>query len=334
LDKGFHTRQPPFQWNHCAYFRLLVVVIALAWGRRHVASLYRQLDAQHHRTRFNHFFLVVRWDPEAARRQKAQEVVMALHPHQGETLSLVMDDANTATRGLPMDAVAKMQDPVTQGYRQGPQYVCALLRFRDQVIPYGIRLYVKPEHCPALDVPFRKTTELAAQLVRACKSPAGGKVMVLFDPYDLWRGVVQACRERHVHVASTLKSNRPLFNAGGKLKAGRDGRNRCRRRRTATLVLATPHGQAHSRFGAAGWLEGRTLGPRPVVFSRKGPAQQILGLVTDDSALSATGRMQTYETRWAVEQCFKDGKPLLGLGESQNRTDQAAGTHLHLVCFA
>ena len=37
------------------YFRLLVVTIAFMWGRRNVATLYRYLDAEHHRTRFNNF---------------------------------------------------------------------------------------------------------------------------------------------------------------------------------------------------------------------------------------------------------------------------------------
>jgi SRSO17 transposase len=334
LDKFFHTLQPHFHWNHFAYFRLLVVVIAFAWGRRDVASLYRYLDAQHHRTRFNNFFLVVRWDPEAALRQKAQEVVMALHPGKGETLYLVIDDSKTVKRGTHMDAVAKMKDPVTEGYIQGHQYVCAIVRFRDQVIPYGIRLYVKREYCPALDLPFRKTTELAAQLIREFEAPAGVKVVVLFDTYYLCRGVVQACRERHFRFASTLKSNRSLFKASWKLKAGRYGRNLFRRRRTATLVLAKPHGQARYRFIDAGWLEVSTLGPLHVVFSRKGTAKHILGLVTDDSELSAPGLIQTYEKRWAVEQFFKDSKQLLGLGQYQNRPYRAAVTHLHLVCFA
>jgi hypothetical protein len=290
------------------------VVIAFAWGRRNVASLYRHLDAQHHRTRFNNFFLVVRWDPAAALRQKAQEVVMALHPRQGETLDLVSDDSKTAQRGTHMDAVAKMQDPVTQGSLQGQQDVCAILRFRPQSIPSGSRLDGTQEHCPAVDVPFRKTTEWAAQLVREFEAPAGLKVMVLCDPYDLCRGVVQACRERPWHCASTLKSHRTLCNAGWKLKAGRYGRNLFRRRRTATLVLAKPHGQAHYRFVEAGWLEVSTLGPLPVVFSRTGAAQPSLGLVTDDAERSAPGRLQTYEKRWGVEQFFKDGTQLLGLG--------------------
>jgi hypothetical protein len=49
--------------------------MAFIWGRRNLANLYRYLDAQHHRTRFNNFCLVQRWDPEAALRQKAQELL-------------------------------------------------------------------------------------------------------------------------------------------------------------------------------------------------------------------------------------------------------------------
>lgn len=35
-----------------------------------------------------------------------------------------------------------------------------------------------------------------------------------------------------------------------------------------------------------------------------------------------------------MEQFFKDSQQLWGLGPYQNRTDQAAVTHLHLVCLA
>jgi SRSO17 transposase len=334
LDYFFHTLQPHFQWNHFAYFRLLVLVIAFAWGRRTVANLYRYLDAQHHRTRFNNFFLVQRWDPEATLRQKAWELLLALRPRPGETLYLVIDDSKKAKRGQSMEAVAKMKDPVTDTYSHGHQYVCAILLFRDYVIPYGIRLYVKPEHARALGLPFRKTTEMAAQLIREFQPPAGVKVMVLFDAYYLCRTVVKACREQGFPFASTLKSNRRLCKQGWQLKAGRYGRNLFRRRRTTPLVLAKPHGQTRYRVVDAGWLEVSHLGRLHLVFSRKGTARNILGLVTDDAALSAAGLIRTYDKRWAVEQFFKDSKQLLGLGQYQNRPYGAAVTHLHLVCFA
>ena len=127
-----------------------------------------------------------------------------------------------------MEAVAKMKDPTTAAYIRGHQYVCRILVFRQHVIPYGIRLYVTQEQSAALGRPFRKTTEMAAQLIWEFQPPAGVKVIVLFDAYYLCRRVVQACQEQHFHFASTLKSNRNLFKHGWKLKAGRYGKKRRR----------------------------------------------------------------------------------------------------------
>jgi hypothetical protein len=170
------------------------------------------------------FFLVERWDAEAALRQKARELLCSHRLGKGETIYLVIDDSKQAKRGKAMDAVAKMKDPTTQAYIWGHQYVCAILVIRDHVIPFipfGIRLYVKKAQAAALQLPFRKTTELAAELIRGCQTPAGVKVLVLFDAYYLCHTVVKACREKHFHFASTLKSNCSLFKHGWKLKAGR-----------------------------------------------------------------------------------------------------------------
>jgi SRSO17 transposase len=334
LDKFFGSLRPHFHWNHWMYFRLLVLAMACMWGRRTVTNLYRDLEVEHHRTRFNNFFLVERWDPEAALRQKAQELLRALRPGKGETLYLIIDDSKKAKRAKAMDAIAKMKDPTTDAYIRGHQYVCAILVYRDHVIPFGIRLYVKKAQCPTVGVPFHKTTELAAQLIRECTPPAGVKVVVLFDAYYLCPTVVKACREQQFHFASTLKSNRSLFKRGWKLHAGRYGRNLFRRRRTDTLDLAKPYGSVRYRFVDAGWLEVSKLGPLHVVFSRKGTANKILGLVTDAPQLSAADVIRTYEKRWTIEQWLKDVKQLLGLGHYQNRSYWAAVTHLHLVCFA
>ena len=334
LDKFFGTLKPHCHWDHWAYFQLLVGVMAFAWGRRNVSNLYRYLDAQQHRTRFHNFFLVQRWDPEAALRQKARELLRALHPRKGETLYRIIDDSKKGKRGRHMDAVAKMKDPTTQAYMRGHQYVCAILVCRDHVIPGGIRLSVKEAHARALKISFRKTTELAAQLIQEFKAPTGVNVIVLFEAYDLCRRVVQACRDQHGHFASTLKSNRSLFKSGWKLKAGRYGKNLFRRRHTATLVSAKPHGSARYRDVDAGWLQVSQLGFLHVVFSRKGAARKILGLVTDAPELSAAALIQTYEKRWGIEQFVKDTKQLLGLGHYQNRPYWAAVTPLHLVCFA
>jgi SRSO17 transposase len=269
-----------------------------------------------------------------ALQQKAQELFRALAPQPRDTVYLILDDSKKGKRGKRMDAVAKMKDPTTDSYIRGHQYVCGVLLFRQHVIPWGIRLYVKKEACAAVGVPFRKSTELAAQLIGEFNAPAGVQVRVLFDAYYLCPTVVKACREKGFRLASTLKSHRCLFKPGWKLKAGRYGRNQFRRHRTETLVITKPHGSAHDRYLDAGWLQVSKLGGLHVVFSRKGTAKKILGLVTDDPELSAAEVIRTYDKRWTIEQWVKDVKQLLGLGQYQNRSYGAAVIHLHLVCFA
>jgi DDE superfamily endonuclease len=301
LDKFFQPLKGHVHWDHFASFRLLVLTIACLWGRRNVANLSRYLDAEHHRTRFNHFFLVERWDPEAALRQQAQPWLRALRPRKGETIYMVLDDSKKAKRGRTMDAVATMKDSTTDAYIRGHQDVCAILVCRNHVIPLGIRLYVTQAYCPALGLSFRKTTELAAQLIREFKAPMGVTVVVLFDAYYLCPTVVKASREKRFHCASTLKSHRRLFKLGWKLKAGRSGRKLFRRRRTDTLDLLKPYGPVHDRFVDAGWLAVSTLGPLHVVFSRKGTATTILGLETDAPKRSAADVIRTYDKRWTIE---------------------------------
>jgi hypothetical protein len=62
---------------------------------------------------------------------------------------------------------------------------------------------------------------LAAQLIRECQAPTGVTVVGLFEADDLCPTVVQACREKRCHFASTLKSHRRLFKLGWQLQAGR-----------------------------------------------------------------------------------------------------------------
>jgi hypothetical protein len=206
LDKCFRPLHGHVHWDHVTYFRWLVLTMAFMWGRRNVANVHRSLDAAPHRTRFNNCFLVERWNPEAALRQKAQARLRSLRPGNGETLYVVSDASKKATCGKAMDAVAKMQDPTTEVYIRDHQYVCALLVSRDPGMPWGIRLSVKKTPCTTVGVPFQKTTPLAAHLMRECHAPAGVRVVVLVDAYDLCPTVVKACREKRFHVASTLGS--------------------------------------------------------------------------------------------------------------------------------
>ena len=334
LEKFVGPLRPHFYWNHWLYCRLLVLARACMWGRRTVTNLYRNLEVEHHRPRCNNFFLLERWDPDAALRQQAQAWLRALRLGTGETLDRIIDDSRQAKRGKAMDAMAKLKDPTTDVDSRGHPYVCAIRLYRNPVIPFGIRLYVKKAQGPTVGVPCPKTTEWAAQLIRECTPPAGGTVVVLVEASYLGPAGVKACREQQVYVASPLKSHWSLCKQGWKLHAGRSGRHLFRRRRTDPLDLAKPYGAVRYRFVDAGWLAVSKLGPLPVVCSRQGPANKILRLVTDAPPRSASAAIRRYEKRWTLEPWWKDVKPRLGLGHDQNRSYWPAVTPLPRVCFA
>jgi SRSO17 transposase len=334
LTRFFAPLEGCFRWEHFQYFRQLVLAMAFAWGRRNISNLYRYLEAETHRTRFNNFVLVGRWDPAAPLRLKAVEMVQWLKPRQGETMYLILDDSKKRKRGKHMDAVDWVYDPVTGKKVRGHVFVTAVINFRGQTIPWGVRLYAKKEHCPKLGIPFRKTTELAAELVGELTPPPGVKVIVLFDSYYLCKTVVKACRAKGFHFASTLKANRNLFRGGRKLKAGPYIPRTYRRRAKKQLKLKRPNGTVTYRFVDAGWIGVSDLGPLHAVFSRRQAQKKTLGIVTDAPELTAAQIVEVYTHRWGIEVFFKDVKQHLGFGQYQNRSYRAAVTHLHLVCFA
>jgi SRSO17 transposase len=330
LTKFFAPLEGYFHWSHFQYFRNLVLVIAFAWGRRNVANLYRYLEAKTHRTRYNNYLLLDRWDPPALLRLKAMETLGSMKPRPGETAYFVVDDSGKRKRGKHMEAVGWIRDASTGKSVRGHLYVAAVLQFRDVTIPWGVRLYVKKPDCRKLGVPFRKTTELAAELIEEFAPPEGVKVVVLFDAYYLCKTVVKACRAQGFHFASTLKANRNLFRGGRKLKAGAYGLRAWRR---GSKKVSRRHGATY-RLVDAGWMGVGDLGRLHVVFSRKDGEKKVLGIVSDDPELSAAQIVETYTHRWTIEVFFKDVKQHLGFGQYQNGSYRAAVTHLHLVCFA
>lgn len=368
LEPFFEDLRSFFLWEHFEYFRTLVLLVAFTWGRRNVSALYRQLDpdGRSHRTRFNNFMLLQRWDPEEVLKAKASQLVAMLEPRPGDRIRLLIDDTKKEKRGgrvkaprigrnqrekrkrakgssasqrrrpsKRMQGVGWIHDPTSGRKVRGHQYVSAVLEFKGFVIPFGVRLYAKKELCPGLGVTFKKTTEMAADLIQAFEPPAGVEVLVEFDSYYLCPVVVKACRRKGFHFISTLKSNRNLFKKGHKLKAGTYGKSLLRnRRRTRTLSEQRSGRMKRFDYVDAGWMQVGELGDLRVVFSRRRGERSVVGIATDHPKLMGGAVISEYSHRWAIEVFFKEAKQLLGLGQYQNGAYHAAVTHLHLVWFA
>jgi hypothetical protein len=123
LESFFDSLQSQFHWDHFEYFRTLVLLIVVAWGRRNIASLYRHLDSrtQPHRSRFNNFLNVGRSQPQVALQLKAHELLALLHPQKGDMIELILDDSKKQKRGKKMEAVSWIHDPVSGRSIKGHQ---------------------------------------------------------------------------------------------------------------------------------------------------------------------------------------------------------------------
>ena len=336
LKSFFNPLQNQFHFNHFQYFQILVVLVAFSWGRRNITSLYRHLDSrnQPHRSRFNNFLNVGRCNHQVVLQLKASELLAMLRPSKGDTVEFILDDSKKQKRGKVMEAVSWIHDPLTGKSIRGHQFVTATLRFRGHSIPFAIRIYIKKEDCRSLGRDFKKTTQLAAELISEFELPQGVNVRVLFDSYYLCPVVVKACRKKGFRFVSVLKNNRNLFKNGRKLKTAAYGKSMFRNHKKTTFCIRKSNGNVKYTYVDAGWMDVGKLGKLHVIFSRKKADPKILGLITDDPKLSACQMIHTYDNRWSIEVFFKDTKQLLGLGQYQNVSLEAAVTHLHLVCFA
>jgi hypothetical protein len=336
LKSFFDPLHNQFHFNHFQYFQMLVVLIAFSWGRRNITMLYRHLDSrnQPHRSRFNNFLGINRCDYAVTLQMKAYELLNLLKPGKGETIDFIIDDSKKQKRGKRMEAVGWIKDPLTGKTIRGHQFVTATVCFRGYTIPFGIRLYIKKDDCRSLGHSFKKTTQLAAELIGEFEPPQGVNVRVLFDSYYLCPVVFKECRKKGFRFVSTLKSNRNLFKNSRKLKTGKYGKNMFANNKKKTFCIRKSNGTVKYTYVDAGWMDVGKLGKLHVIFSRKKADPKILGLVTDDPKLSACQIIHTYDNRWSIEVFFKDTKQLLGLGQYQNVSLEAAVTHLHLVCFA
>jgi hypothetical protein len=336
LKSFFDPLQNQFHFNHFQYFQMLVLLIAFSWGRRNITTLYRHLDSrnQPHRSRFNNFLSVGRCNYAHVLQIKAYDLLNLLKPDKGETIEFILDDSKKQKRGKHMEAVGWIRDPLTGKSIRGHQFVTATIRFRGYTIPFGIRLYIKKEDSRSLGCTFKKTTQLAAELIGEFEPPQETFVRVLFDSYYLCPVVVKECRRKNFRFLSTLKSNRNLFKNGRKLKSGKYGKNTFANNKRKTFCIHKSGCNVKYTYVDAGWMNVGKTGRLHVIFSRKKADPKILGIVSDDPNLSACQIIRAYDDRWSIEVFFKDTKQLLGLGQYQNVSLEAAVTHLHLVCFA
>ena len=310
------------------YYCSLVVAICISHGST-IQRLVNLLRDSTHRTNHGEFLWRSKFDEMAVVQSQAAGILKRLYKKGCKDCLLIIDDTQTIKRAKKMQAVGKIHHHASGKYCMGHTIVKASLFYRGVTIPLGSWLYVKKEHAKALEVQFKKLTELAGQIVLDADISDKFDVTVLFDAFYLCPAVVNACEKRKWRYIGVSKSNRWLTVNSIKHKVGTYGRNILNRtgrwysikglRKTSSYKLAQRVGTMNK------------LGRVKIVFSKRRNDHTVIALVTNDISLSMKKVVSRYLKRWAIEVMIKEQKQHLGLGDYRVWRYRAIVRHLCLV---
>jgi len=318
-----HLTRPQF-----GHFWMMLLAWVANVRRSSVLHLAARLPAGTHRTSHGRFLTRADWDGRAMLDQAVSRALRRMRPRRGETLHLIIDDHRIAKRGRKMHGLSKIWDHKEQRFVHGHIVVAAVLLFRGVILPWRFDLWL-PKACAGRT--YRKTTQIAAEMIRTVSVPAGLKVRVLFDAFYLCPTVTQACVQRGFTWFSVASRNRSIRRSPGawesladlgpgRLKyAGRKVRMP-RARGTARLRIASDDGEL-SRIGRV-----------RVVFSKRPNDRwkNLVAFATNEIQLDARTIVSIYERRWRIEVLFKELEGDLGLGDYQVLSHLGIVHHLHL----
>jgi hypothetical protein len=287
-----------------------------------------------HRTSLARLLNRSSWDAAAVMGLLAIRVLAGLRPKPGEWLDLILDDTRMAKRGRRMPGLQKIWIHAEQRFARGHLMVGAAIRFRGVVLPWRFELWLPADYCRRHGQAYRKTTAIAAELIREFTPPKGVKVRVLFDAFYLCPVVTKACQLQDFQWYSVASKNRNLVVKGRMTTVGHLGPGTLRHR-GRPVRMNRDRGVRGMRIAAVDGRLPRIGDVRIVYCKRPGdPWSNLLAIVTNATTVPARQIVAHYERRWSIEVLFKELKGSLGLGEYQVQTLDGIARHLHLSGLA
>jgi len=311
-----------------AYYCNMVVALCVSHSGT-IQRLVERLRNCPHRTNHGEFLWRSAFDEAAVVGTQALAMLKHLYKKGHTDCLLIIDDTQTIKRAKKMQAVGKLHHHATGKYCMGHTIVKACLYYRGVTIPLGSRLYVKKEHVKALEIPFRKLTELAGEIILNAAIPNRFKVTVLFDAFYLCPTVTHACKQRNWHYIGVSKGNRWLTVDSKSHKIGSYGKNLLNRTGVWYSLQGLRKTGRYKLVQRIGTMN--KLGTVKVVFSKRRNDRTVIALVTDDLQASMKKIVSRYLKRWAIEVMIKEQKQHLGLGDYRVWRYRAIVRHLSLV---
>jgi hypothetical protein len=333
----------------------LVAAFTCHLGRMSAAQAAGSIRSQaRHRAALVRFLAQVRWSRDWAVLAQVADLLLQAETQRQGTWVFIVDQTYCGQQGQQTENTfsrANYRPRPKQSQRRQKKYAkrsCHGFVLGLLLTPSGLRIpscrcYYTQAYGAAQKQPkpYRKQTELAAELIRTVAVPDGAEVVVLGDTAFDADTIRDACAERHWTWIVPLNPERVLAGAKPRPKVWSLAKDlkaeqftpvrlhpgqgpfvaqrrvaRCRlgpKVKTRTFYVHRERRQVHS------------LGDVQLVFSTKvkpelGGAVEVQKiLVTNDLKRTAAAVVERYALRWQIELFFKELKSTLGLHQYRFR---------------
>lgn len=318
-----HFSRPQF-----AHFWSLVLAWVANVERSALLHLAARVPKGTHRTSQGRFLCVSDWDGPVILEEAVRRELARMKPRPGETIHLIIDDHRMAKRGKKMFGLSKIWDHKDQQFVHGHIVVTAAILFRGVIFPWRFDLWLPKQ---AAGRRYRKTTQIAAEIIAAFEPPSGVKVRVLFDAFYLCPTVTKACENKGFSWFSVASRNRGFRREWGTWqKIGDLGPGLLKYRGKAARMKRSRGTRKLRIVDAVGSLA--KIGEVKLVFSKRpnDPWKNLVAFATNETKLDARTIVAIYERRWRIEVLFKELECDLGLGDYSMLSHKGIVHHLHL----
>jgi ribosomal protein S17 len=303
-----------YQWLH---FKSILLALLITPYKATLNGMVKVLCFGSHRSKHNEFL-----NDCSAILSKALKfyamLILQLLKKSGEAIYFIIDDTTNKKRGKHILAAFSFFDHTSKQYIWGQQLVCAIIEYRDIVIPYAIEVYIPQDEAEENGYPFKKKTQIASEILAEFeedeKQSTEGGVFVVADTYYACPLLMNLCRQRRYSFVSMLKTNRILNINNRQMNVAIYTKRYFRRRkRNQVIKLGTNKYQAHSEKVVL-----KSGGAVKIVCTRSLSHCTVKTIFTTNTALPIESILTAYSKRWSIEVFFKMSKQYLGLKAYQN----------------
>jgi hypothetical protein len=331
VQRFFNSRTAALSRPQQAHLWRIVLAMAVGGDGAKLSHFAAMILGGRHRTRLGGFLRDADWDAADILRDQAVAMLRWMRPRQGETIELLIDDTRVAKRGRQMAALQKIWDHAHQRFVRGHIWVVAAIRFRGAVLPWQIELWKSRK---VAGRKYRKTTDIAAEIITSFDLPWRLQVRVLFDAFYLCPQVTKSCGNKQFLWFSVAARNRTFTrDQGRRAKLGRIAPGWLRHG-ARTVRMPRARGTAKMRIASADGYLAHIGRVRLVASKRPYDPWRKLVVFATNARLDARAIVSVYERRWDIEVMFKELRSDLGLGDYQMLDEQAIVRHVHLCALA